>query len=80
MSQADILYQLCKDRAFPVVIDRGHTLLVAGLTKKEWYAGLAMQGILSSRKEGTTPETASTLAFMVAEAMLVEAEKQNKVG
>jgi len=53
-----------------------------GLTKREWYAGLAMQGILTQEKSVDengndifiTYEWVAITAFKIADAML----KQNK--
>lgn len=37
------------DAAFPIVLDeRGIEVVVKGLTKREWFAGMALQGFLAS--------------------------------
>jgi hypothetical protein len=63
--------------AFPSYFDNGDESYANGLTKREWFAGMAMQGIVSnSRFDETVP--ASKLAqhaFMVADAMLAEDDK-----
>lgn len=47
-----------------------------GLTKREWFAGMAMNGILSQvRIEDRVEKTVSEWAYAIADAMLKESEK-----
>jgi hypothetical protein len=69
------------DQAFPGEFAQG-------MSKREWYAGLALQGILANptwnrvgiAAAGITTEAqslraAATLAFMYADAMVAQAEQ-----
>ena len=47
----------------------------AGLTKREHFAGLAMQGILAHSFGRGTPEEAATESLKLAVALLKELEK-----
>jgi len=45
----------------------------SGLTKREWFAGMAMQGMLSSNEfAGTSPHDIKKYAYEQADAMLEE--------
>jgi hypothetical protein len=58
------------DRAFPSTTSaRGEEVQEQGMTLREWYAGLAMQGLLSSSRVLDSDRTAE-LAFAQADAML----------
>lgn len=46
-----------------------------GLTKREHFAGLAMQGILSSLESKVEMEALATVAVQMADALLTELEK-----
>ena len=46
-----------------------------GLTKREYFAGLAMQGILSCRGLSYHEELLSLHAIKIADALLAELEK-----
>ncbi len=45
-----------------------------GLTKREWFAGMAMQGLLA-HASGEDPHKSPALAFVLADAM-IEAGKE----
>ena len=77
------------DPAFPLMETRVHMdegkmketgiyLIHPGLSKLEWFAGMAMQGILATQTKfiGLYWADVSTDAFKIAEAMLMEAEKR----
>lgn len=76
--------------AFPGFhIDNGTTTVYGGMTLRQWYAGMAMQGILANQDErnvqrggrGTgmgTSRDVATYAFVVADAMIA-AEKNEEV-
>ena len=50
-----------------------------GLTKREHFAGLAMQGLVTADKGFRgTPEEKAALAVMIADALLAELEKGNE--
>jgi len=61
-----------KEGAFACAADGCHQL---GLTKREYFAGLAMQGILSYDGQGGSPELYAKNAVQFAEALLKELEK-----
>ena len=72
--------------AFPLMETRVHMdegklqetgiyLIHPGLSKLEWYAGMAMQGILACPEASGSITSLTDYAFRCAEAMLKEAEK-----
>jgi len=74
--------------AFPQTIDDAGTIRSAnrGLTKLEWYAGLAMQGMQANPELleavtktklvlGNYQKLMATKAFEIAQAMLAESER-----
>lgn len=66
--------------AFPsVTLNRFDKTLVAGhasgMTLRQWYAGMAMHGLLSGDTTGYTWETLAHTAFEIATAMVKEGEK-----
>lgn len=49
---------------------------VVGLTKREWYAGMALQGLLARNNVTyTTDDGVAMTAFRFADAMLAESQK-----
>ena len=67
--------------AFPVSIPAGHYWTgdaPYGLTKREWYAGLAMQGMIASQTpdESIATEMCAQWCFEMADAMLAEGNKR----
>lgn len=53
------------------------------MTMLDWYAGMAMQGLLASNSPSPhnrddPRETLAKTAFLVAEAMIAQAEKRRK--
>jgi hypothetical protein len=69
------------ESAFPVICEDKNVPYEAGLTKREYFAGMALQGLLArgeSRYEKGTPakeEWYARVAFQCADAML-EAGKE----
>ena len=69
--------------AFPFTIHNvmGGSTTALGLTKREWFAGVALQGMLPTVKMGSESnidgmaKVVSGLAFKLADAMLAEGEK-----
>lgn len=53
------------------------TLYNTGLTKREHFAGLAMQGLLSNSRTIGSPKTLAELAYKNADALLAELEQAN---
>jgi len=45
------------------------TELYEGMTLREWYAGMALQGVFLSNRYGE-PEDAAEYAFQIADAMI----------
>jgi len=68
----------------PVLFERGvyqttqGILEVRGLTKREYFAAVAMLGILSGRKEVLLAEQAGDLACLYADALIAELSKEAK--
>lgn len=80
------------DSAFPVVIPHGGGTEVCGLTRREYFAGLAMQGLLSNLdwlrqvEEATSakkldrnvvPKIATKWAVMAADCLLAQLERKS---
>lgn len=76
-----------EEPAFPsdyVAIDKkGRPMQTMGLTKREWYAAIALQGIISSSrgheindKPVKSPEEYAVAAFNYADAMIKESDKK----
>ena len=64
---------LNRDRASFACVDP--TYLQKGLTKREYFAGLAMQGLLSGRTEHENPMIDVKLAVEMADELLKALEK-----
>lgn len=62
------------DAAFPIP----HGFERGGLTKREYLAGLAMQGLLCPGGAIASPERAAELARIYADALLAELDKEQK--
>ena len=59
--------------AFPCDITaNGHRIVCDGMTLRDWYAGMAVQGLLSDASVQGTPEEFAQRSFSVADAMLKE--------
>lgn len=72
-------HTLRNDSPFPFQFQEGH--FAEGMTMREWYAGMAMQGALASMKDPdetcfTSAATLAEHAFGYADAMLAEAAKE----
>ena len=62
--------------AFPLVYDdetKGTREIHAGMTMRDWFAGLAMQGLCAGNS--TNPQQIAQAAYIVANAMLKERDK-----
>ncbi len=77
--------------AFPVSDEPGNFPLERGMSLRDWFAGMALQGVLAldssdvarkataqmAKKFGeATPEVYSALAYELADAMLAAREKE----
>lgn len=58
------------ETAFPV------PPVLYGMTMREWFAGMAMQGLLADGCHD--PKSVAQKAFEVADAMLAESEKEGE--
>lgn len=70
---------LGRDSAFPLPKGSENVLTsVTGLSKREYFAGLAMQGLstTSNKKEARWDETVAKAAVALADALLTELEKK----
>ena len=61
------------DVAYPVVMPNGE--LYPGLTKREYFAGLAMQGNISASRDWTYTQEAEA-AILSADALIAELNKE----
>ena len=66
--------------AFPMMRDQSHEerfIIEPGMTLRQWYAGLAMQGMLACPVQPQSgPDMFARDAFAMADAMLAEGNKQ----
>ena len=65
---------------FSIEIDKGCTYNYYGLTKRELFAAMAMQGILSSgeHRYGSTLNGLAQYAVQLSDALINELNKQNE--
>lgn len=54
------------------------TALYTGMTLRQWYAGMALQGLLSNPNRGYTNIYYVGSAFYFADAMIAHEEKENE--
>lgn len=66
-----------KKSAFTGIVNEAHQ---PGLTKREYFTGLAMQGWIACQHEGFTgePDTIAERSVKCADAVLAELEKTEK--
>lgn len=63
------------DPAFPVYYTNKYEV-IPGLTKREWFAGMALMGLCSRESTGSQlQDNSAQLAFMYADAMIEESQK-----
>lgn len=70
------------DPAFPVVCQdfSGHRVCGAGLTKREWFAGMALQGVIASFSNNfnvADPQDTAKTVLKFADALLAELSRGN---
>lgn len=86
MRDDDYLEKLERGEYGNHIADANETVLLAckdslqvGLTKREWFAGMAMQGIFASYDTHTlSPADAARFAIICADALIAELEKAEK--
>jgi hypothetical protein len=61
--------------AFPVPYDHTGLTAVGGMTLREYYAGLAMQGFMANANALYEPDGAARDAVQYADALITELEK-----
>jgi hypothetical protein len=61
------------ESAFPIIAE--DYIIDGGLTKREYFAGLAMQGLLGVIDDGDTPSVVAKSAVMTADALIDELNK-----
>lgn len=61
--------------AYPVVAANGLGHVADGMTLRDWFAGMAIQGINAHLGERIQPEIAASWAYADADAMLKERAK-----
>lgn len=66
--------------AFPLVYDdetKGTREIHSGMTLRDWFAGMAMQGLLADRSwEAITINQVAGFAYTLADALLKERSKE----
>ncbi len=63
------MYAIALKREQEFLAERDRLEFTPGMTLRDWFAGLAMQGLLTHDDEGLIPETARD-AYRYADAML----------
>lgn len=63
-----------QETAFPCFNGRKEIGVIIGLTKREWFAGMALQGVLAGRKGIMITVQIAEQSFEIADAM-IEASK-----
>jgi hypothetical protein len=63
------------DKAFPTVENEDAIEIDPGLTKREYFAGLAMQGMLAEHSLKATEEEFANQSVKLADALLKALEK-----
>jgi hypothetical protein len=72
-----------KQNVYPITIeDNGnYSITHLGLTKREYFAGLAMQGLMTSQDQNGSwrhdIKTCAEISVQMADAILAELEKNN---
>jgi len=63
--------------AFPVELTNDDNIHVEGLSKREWFAGMAMQGLMANEQNApvTDYEYAAKACIKMADALLAELDK-----
>ena len=75
MSVADDLKG--KEQAFPLAV--GGYPIQLGLSQRDWFAGLALQGLLAGRHSiGGAIENFPAWAYRIADAMIAELQKSQE--
>ena len=65
--------------AYPVVRGK-HDVLSRGMTLLDWFAGMALQGLISVPEDGAIhPPTDAKTAFELADAMIKERDRAEGV-
>jgi hypothetical protein len=65
------------DNAFPQFNDHPHTeAIYKGLTKREWFAGMAMQGLLANANDEVISRNIPADAVGWADALITELAKE----
>jgi hypothetical protein len=64
------------DSAFPLVVSQASSEAYMGLTKREWLAGMALEGMLAgSRGLSISKEQFASQAAALADALIAELSK-----
>jgi hypothetical protein len=63
-----------KGPAFPLISDDGY-IINAGLTKREYFAAIALQGLLTDNESANTKEEFAGYAVKFADALIEELSK-----
>ena len=64
-------------QAFPMLIPNNYDHATPGMTLRQWYAGMALQGFMAAYtkpKANLNPELVARDAFIFADAMLTAGE------
>ena len=73
------LNEVANNSAFPFRIDESSKYQGTGMTLREWYAGLALHGLLSTPQKGTNRYSLDTIpiaALNAADALLEQLKRK----
>lgn len=62
--------------AFPIPYEDEGRAMHIGMSMRDWLAGMALQGLLTSEGRPNHPEWVAGIAYGLADAMLAEREKE----
>jgi hypothetical protein len=62
------------------IIDGGYAVKMQGLTKREWFAGMALQGYAANTQIVMADVDLAKAVFSISDAMVAHEEKEENEG